>query len=69
VSNIRIAPIYYDAFPAVDGQRARVSLKGLLPGQSKTIEIERGGPSPKLTIESNRLVSGQQIGFDAEIKN
>jgi hypothetical protein len=68
VSNVGIAPIYYDAYPTVDGQRSRISLKGLLPGESKTIEIERGGVSPKLTIESNRLVPGQQIGFDAEMK-
>ncbi|MFM7977666.1 MAG: DUF4832 domain-containing protein, partial [Pirellula sp.] len=32
IENIGIAPIYYDAHPAVDGVRSANSLKGLLPG-------------------------------------
>lgn len=67
ISNRGIAPIYYDAFPAVNGQRSAVSLKGLLPGQSRMFEVAFGGDRPALTIECDRLVSGQQIEFDAAL--
>ena len=67
VRNTGIAPIYYDAFVAVDGVRAEASLRGLAPGASATFEVPRGGDAPALTIESDRLVAGQIIGFDAEL--
>lgn len=67
VSNRGIAPIYYDAFPAVNGQRSAESLKGLLPGQSRAFELATGGDTPVLTIECDRLVRGQRIGFDADL--
>ncbi|QEH37817.1 hypothetical protein OJF2_64080 [Aquisphaera giovannonii] len=67
VENKGVAPIYHDAFPAVNGVRSNDSLKGLLPGQSRTFAIASGGESPKLTIESDRLVRGQRIEFDADL--
>lgn len=67
IENSGIAPIYYDAFPAVNGVRSKQSLKGLLPGRTATFEIESGGLSPVLTIQSDRLVPGQQILFDADL--
>ena len=67
IENTGIAPIYHDAFPAVDGVRSRDSLKGLLPTRSKTFRIEAGSVAPTLTIESDRLVPGQKIEFDAEL--
>lgn len=67
VRNEGIAPIYHDAYPAVGGVRARESLKGLLPGESRTFAIGAGGASPGLTIESDRLVPGQRIEYDADL--
>lgn len=67
IENVGIAPIYYDAFPSVNGERAVTSLKGLLPGQRMSFEVHSGGIAPRLTIACDRLVEGQVIGFDAEL--
>jgi hypothetical protein len=67
VTNTGVAPIYHDAYLAVDGVRAEQSLKGLLPGESRTDEIKAGGTSPKLTIACDRLVPGQAIEYDANL--
>lgn len=68
VTNTGIAPPYHDMFVAVNGQRAKKSLRGLLPGESRTFDLTAGGASPRLTIESDRLVTGQVIQFDADLK-
>jgi hypothetical protein len=68
VTNTGIAPIYHDAYLAVDGVRAERSLKGLLPGETRTDEIPAGGTAPKLTIACDRLVPGQAIEFEAELR-
>jgi len=68
VSNVGVAPLYYDAFVAVNGVRAKGSLKGLLPGESRRFEVASGGERPKLTIECDRLVPGQRIEFQADLK-
>jgi hypothetical protein len=68
VTNSGVAPIYYDAFVAVNGVRARESLKGLLPGEERRLTIPSGGASPKLTIECDRLVPGQRIEFEADLE-
>ncbi len=67
VRNNGIAPIYHDAFPAVNGVRSTVSLKGLLPGESRQFPIPAGGDKPALTLESDRLVKGQGIEFEAAL--
>jgi hypothetical protein len=67
VTNTGVAPIYHDAYLAVDGVRAERSLKGLLPGESRTDEIKAGGTSPTLTIACDRLVPGQAIEYDANL--
>ncbi len=67
VANPGIAPIYRDAFVAVNGVRAAQSLKGLAPGDRQTFEIASGGAAPRLTIESDHLVAGQSIGFTADL--
>jgi hypothetical protein len=67
VTNRGIAPIYYDAFITVNGVRAQQSLKGLLPDESITVDINSGGVQPLLTIESDRLVEGQKIQFEADL--
>jgi hypothetical protein len=66
VTNQGVAPLYHDAFVAVNGVRAKTSLQGLRPSESRTFEIESEGE--KLTIESDRLVPGQRIEFDADLK-
>jgi len=67
VTNEGIAPLYHDAFVTVDEMRATESLKGLLPGDSRTFMIPAGGPSPQLSIQSDRLVTGQEIEFAASL--
>ncbi len=67
VQNRGIAPIYYDAYPAVKGVRSQDSLKGLLPGQARSFAIEAGGAEPTLTIQADRLVHGQRIDYDADL--
>jgi len=68
VENGGIAPIYYDAFVAVNGVRCSDSLKGLVPGVMKVLDVESGGDKPRLSIECDRLVKGQQIEFEADLK-
>jgi hypothetical protein len=68
VSNMGVAPLYHDAFVAVNGVRARESLKGFLPGESQRFDVASGGANPKLEIECDRLVPGQRIGFEANLK-
>ena len=68
VENTGVAPIYHDAYVAVNGVRARESLKLLPPGGRRQFTVASGGASPALTIESDRLVPGQTIGFDAGLR-
>ncbi len=67
IENVGTAPIYYDAFPAVGGVRSQTSLKGLLPGASRRFRIAKGGGASVVTIECDRLVPGQKIGFKADL--
>jgi hypothetical protein len=67
VTNTGVAPLYYDAFVAVNGARARESLKGLLPGEERRFTIASGGANPLLTIECDRLAPGQRIEFEADL--
>ncbi|HMB00805.1 MAG TPA: DUF4832 domain-containing protein, partial [Spirochaetota bacterium] len=67
VENIGIAPIYRDAYIAVNGVRSSQSLRLLQPGQSMEYNISSGGASPLLTIESDHLVAGQSIQFEADL--
>ena len=68
IENVGVAPIYYDAFVAVNGIRSSDSLMGLLPGNKKTLAIDSGGDHPTLAIECDRLVQGQRIEFEADLK-
>lgn len=67
IRNEGIAPLYHDAFAAVNGVRAKDSLKGLLPDEEKMYRIRGGAVAPTLTIESDRLVPGQTIEFNADL--
>ena len=68
VQNTGVAPIYYDAFVSINGVRAAESLKYLQPGETRQFVVKAGGTNPKLTIECDRLVSGQQIEYEAELQ-
>lgn len=64
--NTGVAPIYYDAYPAYGGVKAKASLKGLLPGKTQTVKIKTTKKKGNVTIESPRLVPGQKIGFSVK---
>ena len=66
IRNTGVAPIYRSAFVAVKGVRGTFDLKKLMPGDSKTVEIEAGGPGAKLSIACDHLVKGQEIPFEAD---
>ncbi len=63
VKNSGVAPIYYDAYVSVNGVRSPQSLKLLVPGEVLECSVSAGGDDPLLTIESDRLVPGQTIGY------
>jgi len=65
LTNTGIAPLYTDAFVAVGGRRSATSLKGLCPGETRRCEV--AGEGAAVTIESDRLVPGQRIEFDAQL--
>lgn len=66
--NEGVAPLYYDAYPSVGGVRAAGSLRGLCPGERREFVVEGlKDPRSVITIESDRLVAGQRIGFDADL--
>lgn len=70
VRNEGIAPIYHDAWPAANGRRADASLKGLAPGAERMFETCPGPHSRSalaIGIESDRLVPGQRIQFNAAL--
>ncbi len=67
VTNTGVAPIYYDAYMAVNGMRSAESLKYLQPGESRQFNVKAGGENSVLTIECDRLVPGQKIEFDADL--
>lgn len=64
LENTGIAPLYYDAYVAVDGRRSATSLKGLCPGERRRCEVAADGA---VTIECDRLVPGQRIEFEAQL--
>ena len=63
VKNLGTAPIYYDAYVAVNDVRSEISLKNLAPGDSIVCPVSAGGENPKLTVISDRLVEGQSIEY------
>ena len=67
ITNTGVAPIYRDAFLAVGGVRSEESLKGLLPGKTRQIVIEKATDGRDVTIESDFILPGQTIQFDADL--
>lgn len=68
IRNTGIAPIYFDVFPAVGGQRSNGSLKGLLPGETKRCRVAPLPENFNVTMECDRLVPGQRIEFEADLQ-
>lgn len=67
LTNTGVAPIYYDAYPAMRGTRAQESLKHLLPGQTKEFTIPSDGRGSDFSISCDRLTPGQHIQFEADL--
>lgn len=68
VTNAGIAPIYRDAFLAVDGVRSDTSLKGLLPGDTLLVYVNKVTNGHDVTIESDYILPTQTIQFDADFR-
>ena len=68
VTNTGIAPIYRDAYLAVDGLRSATSLKGLLPGDTLLVYVDKPTTGADLTIESDFILPTQRIQFDADLR-
>ena len=70
VRNEGVAPIYHDAWPAVNGRRIGASLKGLAPGTAQAASACIGAHARtrlQVAIQSDRLVPGQRIQFNASL--
>jgi hypothetical protein len=67
ITNTGVAPIYYHAYPAVSGIRSVNSLRGMAPGEQRDFLVHADGAGSRLTIESDRLVPGQVIQFNADL--
>lgn len=65
MTNDGIAPLYVDAWVAIDGVRSGTTLKGIAPGETRSAEVATGAGG--LTIACDRLLPGQQIGFEAHL--
>ncbi len=68
ITNTGIAPVYRDAWLAVGGLRSKTSLKGLLPGDTCLIYIDKVTDGSDVTIESDYILPTQKIQFDADLK-
>jgi len=66
IANTGVAPIYRDAFLALEGIRNDHSLRNLLPGQYTWLEFSAAAISPTSVpqIECDHLVKGQRIGYN-----
>ena len=71
VKNAGVAPIYYDAYLDVDGARSSYSLRNLMPGDSLWVDVKNPSVSdkPVLSIACDRLVPGQKIEYEADIRD
>lgn len=72
VTNTGVAPLYRDAYFAIDGTRSDSSLCGLLPGEEKWYTIPSGlrlnpdnTPATNPVIECDLILPSQLIQYDA----
>ncbi len=69
IKNVGVAPIYYEAFPALGETQSQTSLKGLMPGKERDFTIPaRPGHQTSLSIQCDRLVPGQTIAYEANLE-
>ena len=70
VANTGVAPIYYDTFVDVDGVKGDYNLRNLMPGDSLWVKVPNPSVSstPSLSISCSRLVPGQKIEYEADVK-
>jgi len=69
VANVGVAPIYRDAFVAVEGVRGSYNLRSLMPGDEAWVVIPcRATSASRPALVSDHLVSGQEIQYQADIK-
>lgn len=70
IKNSGVAPIYYDAFLDVDGAKGDYNLRNLMPGDSLWVKVPNPSVSatPSLSISCSRLVPGQKIEYEADVK-
>jgi hypothetical protein len=70
IANMGVAPIYRDAYVAVNGIRGEYSLRNLMPGEGVWIRISGPGITAETTptIECDHLVPGQVIEYNADVK-
>ena len=71
VTNEGIAPLYRDAWFAIGDIRSATTLRGLLPGEERTIEIPAAvsADGSSLHIVSSHILPEQEIEFEADIRN
>ena len=69
VANQGVAPLYRDAWFAIDDIRSATSLRGILPGQELWIEIPAvpAADGQDIQIESDCILPGQSIEFETQI--
>lgn len=63
VSNVGVAPIYIDAFLAVNGVRSAETLKLMAPDETRFFHIAAGGDNPEVTIESDDILETEEIQY------
>ena len=69
VANQGVAPLYRDAWFAIDDIRSATSLRGILPGQELWIEIPAvpSADGQDIHIESDCILPSQSIEFETQI--
>ena len=74
ITNTGVAPLYRDAYMAIGKVRSKQSLRGLLPGESKEVEIEAplqlasdGSPLVQPAIVSDYILDTQTIEYDSDL--
>lgn len=73
VTNSGIAPLYRDAYFAINGIRSNTSLRGLLPGEEIWVTVPCGlqlnqdnTPAAKPVIECDHILPSQEIQYEAD---
>lgn len=74
ITNTGVAPLYRDAYMSIGKVRSKQSLRGLLPGESKEIEVEAplqlasdGSPLVQPAIVSDYILDTQTIEYDSDL--